>query len=92
MKKGSLTETRNQPTEYHRKNGLQVDRFTLLHRLGAGGYGEAWLAVDPGRRDQHREGHVVLKFLHHHLLTAGNREQIEEDFRLSYRRIQKLIH
>ncbi|MFN7583054.1 MAG: SUMF1/EgtB/PvdO family nonheme iron enzyme [Planctomyces sp.] len=92
MNKMSQEVTRSSPVESGRTEGLQVDRFTLLRRLGAGGYGEAWQAVDPDRRDQHRDGHVVLKFLHQHLLTVGDREQIESDFRLSYRRVQKLIH
>ncbi|MFN5741509.1 MAG: hypothetical protein ACK5A1_08000, partial [Planctomyces sp.] len=64
MNKMSQEVTRSSPVESGRTEGLQVDRFTLLRRLGAGGYGEAWQAVDPDRRDQHRDGHVVLKFLH----------------------------
>lgn len=36
--------------------GQQVGRFILQRQLGVGGMGEAWLAVDPQRRDEQRAG------------------------------------
>ena len=69
--------------------GQQVGRFILQRQLGVGGMGEAWLAVDPQRRDEQRAGEVVLKFL---LAELRRSEDWVEEFKGAYRRVQGLNH
>ncbi|WP_417380091.1 SUMF1/EgtB/PvdO family nonheme iron enzyme [Gimesia sp.] len=69
--------------------GQLADRFELVSMLGHGGMGQAWLAIDPRRQDEEREGHVVLKFLPDALRHHPDATQ---DFRAAYRRVQALHH
>jgi formylglycine-generating enzyme required for sulfatase activity len=69
--------------------GQCVGRFQLVRVLGQGGFGVAWLAVDPEKQDEFRAGEVVLKFLHAEY--RWQREVVAE-FRRSYRVVQSLTH
>jgi len=66
-----------------------VGRFQLVRQLGSGGFGEAWLATDPQRQDKTRGGEVVLKFLR---AEYRANEDVVDDFKSSYRRVQALHH
>ncbi|MCS6948599.1 MAG: serine/threonine protein kinase, partial [Steroidobacteraceae bacterium] len=44
-----------------------LNRFTLQERLGAGGHGEVWRALD-----EQRDGPVALKVLYPHLARSGD--------------------
>ncbi|MFN9221589.1 MAG: SUMF1/EgtB/PvdO family nonheme iron enzyme [Planctomyces sp.] len=61
----------------------------LQRTLGIGGFGEAWLAIDPQRKDDRRTGEVVLKFLKAEFRAS---EELIDDFTASYRRVQALHH
>ncbi|WP_417380110.1 SUMF1/EgtB/PvdO family nonheme iron enzyme [Gimesia sp.] len=69
--------------------GQLADRFELVRMLGHGGMGQAWLVIDPCRKDEEREGYVVLKFLPDALRHHPDATQ---DFRAAYRRVQALHH
>jgi formylglycine-generating enzyme required for sulfatase activity len=69
--------------------GTVVDRFELVEFLGQGGMGQAWKAVDPTRRDDRRDGFVVLKFL---TPALQNDAEALADFQTAYRRIVDLHH
>jgi formylglycine-generating enzyme required for sulfatase activity/serine/threonine protein kinase len=66
-----------------------VDRFTLQMFLGEGGMGSVWLAEDPKRKDDVRDGRVVLKFLRDDVRRCP---EAVEQFKASYRKVQQLFH
>jgi serine/threonine protein kinase len=69
--------------------GQSVGGFRLVRALGQGGFGVAWLAVDPDKQDAHRAGEVVLKFLH---AQYRRHAEVVAEFRRSYRVVQSLTH
>ncbi|MBL8814103.1 MAG: serine/threonine protein kinase [Planctomycetaceae bacterium] len=66
-----------------------MGRFVLQQFLGEGGMGSVWLAEDPTRKDDVRDGLVVLKFLRDDIRRCP---EAVEQFKSSYRRVQQLFH
>jgi len=76
-------------TPWEPRSGSRVGRFTLRERLGTGGQGQAWLAVDPNRSSPGEEGWVVVKFLAPDVRRDENRTA---EFRATYMAAQRLHH
>ena len=77
-----------EPLQVLQPNQL-VGRFTLQNFLGEGGMGSVWLAEDPKRKDDVRDGRVVLKFLRDDVRRCP---EAVEQFKASYRKVQQLFH
>jgi formylglycine-generating enzyme required for sulfatase activity len=75
--------------DFNNRPPQQIGRFLVQKKLGVGGFGEAWLAIDPLRQDHLRDGQVVLKFLKPELRQS---EEVLEDFKAAYVRVQGLNH
>ena len=71
------------------QSGRLVGRFTLQTFLGEGGMGSVWLAEDPTRKDDVRDGRVVLKFLRDDIRRCP---EAVEQFKSGYRKVQQLFH
>ena len=71
------------------KANLKVGRFNLIQLLGEGGMGSVWLAEDPTRKDDVRDGRVVLKFLRDDIRRCP---EAVEQFKSGYRKVQQLFH
>ena len=71
------------------QSGRLVGRFALQTFLGEGGMGSVWLAEDPTRKDDVRDGQVVLKFLRDDIRRCP---EAVEQFKSGYRKVQQLFH
>ncbi len=69
--------------------GLQIGPYRLDKRLGKGGMGEVWRAIDPTRGDDENPGYVALKFLPREIQDSSRELRRALD---TFRAVQALQH